>query len=201
MTINSIEKPQIAGILLAAGNSTRMGQPKALLDYDGTSFIDTILNNLQSTGCNPVVSILGDAGEMICQCTSVNNYQCYSNPEPQKGMLSSLKIAIENLPDDCDGFILSLVDHPAVKQSTYQDIVQAAQQNAQRIIIPEFYGKKGHPVFFGRQFFRFLLDAPENEGARVVVQQHLQNVHFLKVEDEGILMDIDTPEEYRNLNH
>jgi len=195
MTINTTDKPQIAGILLAAGNSSRMGEPKALLDYKGSTFIDTILNHLQQSGCDPVMSILGNAGDMICKCTNVNQYECHSNPSPDKGMLSSLKVAIEKLPQSCDGFILALVDHPAVKESTYSEMIQTARQNPDRIIIPKFFGSNGHPVFFGRRFFNDLMKTPEDEGARLVVHQQMHNVHYLDVEDEGILYDIDTPEE------
>ncbi len=199
--MQTVKQPQIAGILLAAGSSTRMGQPKALLAYEESSFVDTILNNLQQAGCDPIISILGNSGELICESTFVNNYQCYFNPEPQKGMLSSLKVAIEKLPEDCDGFILSLVDHPAVKRETYLEIIRAAQENPKRIVIPRFYGKNGHPVFFGKQFFETLLQTPNSMGARVVVQEEIQNVHYISVEDEGILKDIDTPEEYHDLIH
>lgn len=197
MTINVIDKPQIAGILLAAGHSSRMGQPKALLDYNGSSFIDTILNHLYRAGCDPVMSILGESGDLICQCTTVNNYECHYNPVPEEGMLSSLKIAIKKLPASCAGFILALVDHPVVNQDTYQNIVVAARRNPKRIIIPRFYGKKGHPVFFGRSYFKQLLDTPDGSGARIVVRDNQQDIHFLDLEDEGILYDIDTPEELR----
>ncbi len=195
MAIVSTDKPQIAGILLAAGNSSRMGEPKALLDFKGSTFIDTILNHLYQSGCDPVMSILGSAGDMICKCTNVNQYECYSNPAPEKGMLSSLKVAIKKLPEHCDGFILALVDHPAVRASTYIELIRTARQNPNRIIIPKFFGSKGHPVFFGKRFFDDLMKTPEGEGARLVVHQQMQNVHFLDVDDEGILFDIDTPQE------
>ncbi len=192
---------QIAGILLAGGNSQRMGHPKALLTYNGFSFIDTILNNLQSAGCQPIISVLGEAGDTICESTSVNNYECWYNPKPQDGMLSSLKIAIEKLPAECDGFVLTLVDHPAVQLNTYIEIMKLAAENPDRIIIPQFFGKNGHPVFFGRRYFKQLLDTPKDQGARIVVHQHQDNIHFLAVEDSGILKDIDTPEEYQALQH
>ena len=192
---------KIAGILLAAGDSSRMEQPKALLSFNGSSFIDTILDHLSGSGCDPVLSVLGHHGDVICQQTDANTYKCFSNPQPQLGMLSSLKIAIEHLPESCQGFILSLVDHPAVKRETYTAIVQAAKLNPNKIIIPQFYGQNGHPVFFGRVFFQELLNAPNEQGARIVVHQHLDDVHFLHVEDTGILQDIDTPEEYKQLAH
>lgn len=178
-----------------------MGQPKALLDFNGSSFIDTILNNLYIAGCDPVISVLGEDGDLICRLTSANTYQCYSNPQPQLGMLSSIKVAIRQLPEECAGFILALVDHPTVQKETYQKIIASANENPERIIIPQFFGQNGHPVFFGRNYFQQLLDASEDEGARIVVSQHSADVHFLKVEDVGIVQDIDTPEELNKYIH
>ena len=191
----------IAGILLAAGNSIRMGRPKALLTFNGVSFIDTILNNLQSSGYQPIISILGEAGDTICECTSVNNYECWYNSNPQEGMLSSLKIAIEHLPQECEGFVLALVDHPAVHRLTYQKLFESAAAAPDRIIIPQFYGKKGHPVYFGRRYFQQLLDTPNEQGARIVVHRNHRDIYFMPVEDAAILQDIDTPEEYQFLIH
>ncbi len=195
------QNTRIAGILLAAGDSVRMGYPKALLTYNGVSFIDTILNNLQISGYQPIISILGEAGDTICECTSVDNYECWYNPNPQDGMLSSLKIAIKKLPDDCDGFVLALVDHPAVQLSTYQMILESAIKNPDRIIIPRFFGKKGHPVYFARRYFQQLLDTPNDQGAKIVVHRHQNDIYYLPVEDSAVLKDIDTPEEYEVLPH
>jgi len=191
----------IAGILLAAGQSSRMGEPKALLPYDGITFLDSILNKLAEIHCDPIITILGTQAEMICQRTSVNDYQCFLNPHPEFGMVYSLKLAIDRLPAETEGFILTLVDHPLVKLQTYQTIIQLAMKNTDQIIIPEFDGQKGHPVYFGKKYFDFLLDAPQDEGARAIVQQFIKEVNFVKVEDEGIIADIDTPDEYARLVH
>ena len=189
----------IAGILLAAGESSRMGQPKALLPFNGVSFIDTILNNLVQAGCDPVISILGKSADLICKQTDVDNFLCVNNPQPERGMLSSLKLAIRELPAQAQGFILSLVDHPAVKANTYYALFSEARANPDRIIIPDFFGRHGHPVYFGRNFFDALLEAPEDLGARYVVQRYRDRVTYLPVDDEGVILDIDTPEDYGRL--
>lgn len=188
--------PQIAGILLAAGNSSRMGSPKALLPINNSTFIDTILKHLNAAGCQPIISVLGAHGEMICRSTAVDTYQCVSNPYPQEGMLSSLKIAIQQLPEEVEGFILALVDHPMVRESTYHEMVKLARRKPDKIIIPRFFGKNGHPVYFGKSYFKQLLDTPNSAGARVVVYQSREMVRFLDVDDAGILQNIDTPEAF-----
>ncbi|MBN2426395.1 MAG: nucleotidyltransferase family protein [Calditrichaceae bacterium] len=191
----------IAGILLAAGNSTRMGSDKALLSYNDATFIDTILDNLNRSGCQPIISILGKSAELICKQTSVHKFQCYRNPDPSEGMLSSLKIAVEHLPDECKGFIMALVDHPMVRRETYHLLLAEGKNNSDLIIIPEYQGHHGHPVYFGKDFFSALLKAPNNTGARKVISDHYSQVRYLKVEDSGILIDIDTREDFDKYNH
>ncbi len=191
----------IAGVLLAAGNSSRMGQPKALLPFNGVSFIDTILSNLNKAGCHPLISILGEKADLICKQTDVDHFMCVNNPHPEQGMLSSLQLAIRQLPAKVTGFILSLVDHPAVQADTYQALYKKALDNPERIIIPDFFGQHGHPVYFGRVFFEALLNAPAHLGARHVVESNRNRVIYLPVDDEGVILDIDTPEDYNRLVH
>ena len=187
----------ISGILLAAGDSKRMGEPKALLPYDGITFIDSILNKFSGIGCKPIITILGAAAELICQKTQVNTFQCFNNPNPEDGQLSSLQIAIGHLPKESIGFVLALVDHPLVELETYQKLYKMAKANPDNIIIPEFHGQKGHPVYFGRPFFDSILHLPLTDGARVVIHEHPDDVMYLPVEDQGILKDIDTPNDYQ----
>ena len=191
----------IAGILLAAGDSKRMGEPKALLPYDGITFIDSILNKFSNIGCEPIITILGASAELICEKTKVHTFQCFRNPNPEEGQLSSLQIAIAHLPDESEGFIMALVDHPMVKLDTYIKLFEMAKSNPANIIVPEFYGQKGHPVYFGRPFFDSILHLPLTDGARVVLKENPADVMSLPVDDEGILKDIDTPKDYQNLIH
>ena len=86
----------ISGILLAAGDSKRMGEPKALLPYDGITFIDSILNKFSGIGCKPIITILGAAAELICQKTQVNTFQCFNNPNHEDVQVV-IKEAIEKL--------------------------------------------------------------------------------------------------------
>jgi molybdenum cofactor cytidylyltransferase len=191
----------ISGILLAAGDSTRMGSPKALLQYKNATFIDTILNNLQEAGCSPIISILGRSAELICEQTNVHQFQCYRNPDPSRGMLSSLKIAIGKLPSRSDGFIMALVDHPAVKAETYELLFRKASSKPDRIIIPEYQGHRGHPVYFGKEFFSALLQTADELGARKVIDNYFKQVEYLPVEDSGIMVDIDTFEDFQSNIH
>jgi len=191
----------ISGILLAAGDSKRMGEPKALLPYDGITFVDSILNKFSEIGCEPIITILGATAELICEKTQVHKFKCFRNPNPEEGQLSSLQIAVAHLPAESEGFIMALVDHPMVKLDTYQKLYETAKANPDNIIVPEFYGQKGHPVYFGRSFFDSILHLPLSDGARAVLRENPADVMYLPVEDEGILKDIDTPKDYQEFVH
>ncbi len=189
----------IAGVVLAAGNSQRMGRPKALLTLQGRYFADILLANLQAAGCAPIFSVLGQQAEAIRRQTQAASFISYINPHPEDGMLSSIKIALNKLPPSAQGFIMALVDHPLVKEATYSAIFEAAAAHPEHIVIPSYKAQHGHPVYFGRPYFAELLSTPDTLGARAVVARHRSEVHYLPVDDAGVLQNIDTPQQYRQL--
>jgi len=189
----------IAGVLLAAGNSSRMGRPKAMLSYNGISFIDTILNNLSEIKCRPIITILGESADLICRQTNVNKYKYYNNPDPDRGMLSSIQIAVKKLPQDCSGFMLTLVDHPVVKLQTYRLLKEEALKSPDYIIIPEVNGKHGHPLYFGKPFYSYLINTPDGQSAKDIIKSHLSRVIYIPVDDEGVLRNINTQDDYKKI--
>jgi molybdenum cofactor cytidylyltransferase len=193
-----LTSPKIAAVILAAGYSRRMGKPKALLKIGSSIFHDSILEQLRTLPLDPLITVLGDAGAEIIKTSRAGPHHLFiSNPQPGKGQLSSLQCALKVLPTDVRGCLLVLVDHPLVKAGTYQKIYHKAFEHPQKIIIPVYNNKGGHPVYFGRPFFTALLEAPLAKGARYVVEKNASDVIRLPVRDSAILIDIDTPEDYR----
>ncbi|TFG96248.1 MAG: nucleotidyltransferase family protein [Calditrichales bacterium] len=189
----------IAGVVLAAGDSTRMGKPKALLPLGESSFITVVLENMDLAGFEPLVVVLGtDYLAIKKKLPSLPTLSSIQNPFPEKGQLSSLQLAIKKLPMSSAGCLVALVDHPLVSSPTYKIMFTAALNSPDCIVIPAFKGQRGHPVYFGRCFFEELLATPLDAGARQVVRNHAQSVIELPVDDPGILKDIDTPEIYRD---
>lgn len=184
----------IAAIILAAGDSRRMGSPKALLPFRGSTFIDYISDNLVQAGCQPVIPVLGKDAEQIIDNSKAAEFQYVVNSFPQKGMLYSIQTAIKTLPDSVNGFLLALVDHPFVLQKTYKDILKTAQAKPERIIIPQFENNHGHPVFIGQHYFQEILRTPVVFSLRSVIEKHKPAVVYLQVNDEGVLKDIDNSE-------
>jgi molybdenum cofactor cytidylyltransferase len=195
-----MSKNQTTAVILAAGDSSRMGQPKSLLAYQGITFLESIIKKVKLSGIEQIFVITGKHDNLIRK--KINNtgqWRYLTNPHPEKGQLSSTQIALQNIPGNTDGILQILVDHPQVKLSTYKAIVNRAHIAPDRIIIPSYNGKNGHPVYFGRKYFPDLLSAPMDEGARAVVHLHKSNVVRIPVTDPGILKDIDLPEDYQNM--
>jgi molybdenum cofactor cytidylyltransferase len=176
-----------------------MGKPKALLKIGPLVFLDIIFNLLEEAKYDPQITVLGnDFKEIFQSIQKKRNILFLHNQFPERGQLYSLQCGLKHVPGDVPGCLVVLVDHPLVSLTTYLSIHQAALINSHKIIIPVFEGKRGHPVYFGKKYFNDLLDAPLSEGARYVVQKNSNSILELPVDDAGILVDIDTPEEYNH---
>lgn len=196
-------KRMLSGILLAAGESKRMRSLKALLPLSpkgaekGDTFVSFILRNLHLV-CEEIILVLGYQANLIEKKLVPLNLKVkiVINQEYEKGQLSSLRAAIRKVSPNCKGILLALVDHPSVKKGTYQLLRNRFLQEKDKIIIPTYKGKNGHPVIFSSLFFSELMKAPLDQGARYVVRGHPEKTIFLPVEDEGVILNIDTPEKY-----
>ena len=186
------------GVILAAGSSRRMGRPKPLLGIEGDIFINRILSNLSAAGLTRILIVLGEhAGDVRSALGGKIKAGIVINPSPERGQLSSIQMALDQLDRSTTGILLVLVDHPLVRSETYRKILETAGEDPDLIIIPNFNGRNGHPVYFGKRFFGELKNAPLDQGARYVVNKYRSEVIAVPVDDDGILKDIDDPELYR----
>jgi len=188
----------IAGIILAAGASRRMGSPKALLEYRGETFADRLIR-VFSTACDPVIMVLGHHAETIRK--TVRGAHIVVNPDPERGQLSSLQTALAEVPADAEGFLFAPVDCPAMEPATLCQLVDVFRQRdpATVLVVPSYHGRHGHPICAAPSLIRELLALPPTAQAREVVHLHVAHTQYVDVDDPGILADIDNPEEYRRL--
>jgi len=189
----------IAGIILAAGASSRMGTPKALLDYRGETFVGRLVRVLE-TKCNPVIVVLGFNADAIRPKIPAAA-RIVVNPDPSRGQLSSLQTALEVFPAEASGFAFIPVDSPAVSENTVAKLADAfeAREPSTLFVIPRQKGKRGHPVFATRAIAAELLALPATAEARDVVHAHVDRTRYVDVGDLGIFADVDDPEAYRRL--
>jgi molybdenum cofactor cytidylyltransferase len=189
----------IAGIILAAGASSRMGSPKALLDYRGETFLDRLIR-VFSAVCDPLIVVLGYHAAAI-RASAAGRARFVENPDPDRGQLSSLQAALEILPPDLDGFFFNPVDCPSAEPATLALLAQviARRDPATLLVIPQFQGSHGHPVFAARPLIAEFLALPPTAQARQVVHGHKSETQYVDVDDPGVLADIDDIEAYRRL--
>jgi len=189
----------IVAVVLSAGESSRMGRPKALLPIDGQTFIERIVAALKQTKVGKIIVILGHNARELQSKISHLPVEILINTDYKLGQLSSLQLAVRNLqPDlDCDGMLVHLVDHPYLAPALVEEMIRRFYETKKRIIVPKFHGKRGHPVIFSNALFDEILSAPMEEGAKAVVNAHRPETLEIETEEEGIAVDIDTPELYQ----
>ena len=181
----------IAGVILAAGASSRMGQPKALLEYQGEAFLRRLAGML-GEACGRVVVVLGYDAERVR--TAVPERAVITvNPEPERGMLSSLQCGLR-AAGDAEAVLFLPVDYGAVRSETLARV--AAEAGTAEIVVPVFEGRHGHPV---RAIMQDLLVLPATAQARDVIRRHRAATRYIIVDDAGVVNDVDTPEDYRAL--
>lgn len=186
----------VAAIVLAAGESSRMGRPKPLLPMDGETFLGHLLAELSASLVARTVVVLGHRPEAILEAMPELASIAVVNPNYPLGQLSSLQVGLEALGDQLDAILMCLADHPFVTRGLIDAIILAHERTGRPIVIPTHGGRRGHPTLFARPLFRELKAAPLSEGARAVVRAHADQVLELPTQEAGILADVDSPEQY-----
>jgi molybdenum cofactor cytidylyltransferase len=186
----------IAAVILAAGASSRMGSPKALLVYRGETFIERLVR-VFSKVCEPVIVVLGYHAATI-RPEVEGKATIVINPAPERGQLSSLQTALAALPAEAEGFLFTPVDSPAVAAETVERVAAEFQRRdpATMLVIPRYQGKRGHPVFAARAIAAEILALPDTGQTRDVVHGHVAQTVYVDVDDPGILTDVDDPAAY-----
>lgn len=184
-----------AALILAAGESRRMGSPKALLPYREETFLDT-LAGLFGQVCSPVIVVLGASADEI-QTRALRPATFVRNQQYMRGQTSSMQCGLRVVPPEAAGVLFTLVDHPVVTAATLGHLLDRTAPN--RLRVPRYQGKNGHPIWFSRDLIAEFLALPEDGAARDVVRAHASETRFLDLDDPGILADIDNPEEYSRL--
>jgi molybdenum cofactor cytidylyltransferase len=190
----------IAGLILAAGESSRMRRDKALLTYRGQTFLETILKNLGAAGIKRIIVVLGHHAEVIQAKVMLDTAQIVINQDYARGQTSSLQAGIEALADEPpEAVLLCLVDHPAVSAEVMAKLVERFESTHTPVVIPTFQGERGHPVVISRALFPELRALLPAEGANTVIRKYRDATEFVEVDDRGILIDVDEPHTYEGL--
>ena len=161
----------IAAIILAAGKSERMGRPKALLPLRGSTFLETVVEACEAAGLNRRVIVLGPDIDKVPEAIDLHGSVVVSNPRPASGPIGSIRLGIEAIINHpVEAVLVWHVDRPHVSLATVTALVDRFRDGGVGIVVPEFRGRRGHPVLFGRAVFDELGGVPNDQGARAVVR-------------------------------
>ena len=175
-----------------------MGSPKALLSIGGKTFIERIISSLKAAKVGRIIVVLGHNAEEIRSKIHDLPVTIALNRDYAQGQLSSLIVAIRTLEaEKVDGILVHLVDHPFLNPDLVNRMIDRFYESKKLIVIPTYKGSRGHPVLLSSRLFTELLKTPLDQGAKAVVRAHRDETLELETEDEGVVIDIDTPDEYR----
>ena len=189
----------IWAIVLAAGESRRMGSPKMLLPYNDMTVIEQVVNNLLDADIDRVVVVLGANREDIMKVTrSYDVFHCY-NEDYKEGMLSSVKCGFYSLPQGCTGALIMPGDQPMTGPGEINRVIRTFLESGKGLVMAAHNGKRGHPLIVDMKYADEVLTLPEDEGLRALAARHPEDVLESDTDDSSVLRDIDTQEDYINV--
>jgi molybdenum cofactor cytidylyltransferase len=201
--IFAVDEP-IAGIVLAAGEATRFGQPKQLLDWKGEPFVHVVAKTALQAGLAPVMVITGANAESVENVIKDLNIVVIKNEEWKSGQASSIKAGIKALSsastpigERAGGAIFLLADQPQITGSVLRALREKHAEGLYPVVAPLVLDQRANPVLFDRVTFRDLLDLEGDVGGRAIFHRH--RVEYLPWHDDRLLLDVDTPEMYQRL--
>lgn len=190
--------PAVAGVVLAAGRSSRMGRDKALLPVGDDTFLGNAIRTLRAGGCDPVVAVLPPGkgeGRMAAEVDAAGGLRV-ENPDPEAEQVDSLRIGLEALGSGPAAAIVLPVDFPLAGPGVVATLVEAFRAKGAPIVRPVHHDRPGHPVLLARDLWAELSDPDLERGARDVVHRHNEEIHDVPVDDRGVVVDVDTPEDF-----
>ncbi|HSJ14796.1 MAG TPA: nucleotidyltransferase family protein [Longimicrobiales bacterium] len=186
----------VDGVILAAGLSTRMDRPKPLLEVGDTTFLERAIRTLKEGGCRYIVAVVNEADDWTQRLADATGAAVVVNDQPESEQIESLRLGIGALPGDWSAVAVLPVDVPLVAADTVRLLVAAFTQHGAPITLPFHNGVAGHPVLVGRSIAAEIMTGTWEEGVRSVIMAHAHDLREVKVMDPGILIDVDTPEDY-----
>lgn len=192
--------PKLAGVVLAGGQSVRMGQPKALLDIKGQPLIRRLAQSLAAVPVDLIIVVTGHRPQQIQDALACEKVVFAHNPDFAQGeMLSSVKTGAAAVEGQADAFFLNLLDQPLVQAQTLRLLWGHWLDERAPLVIPAHQGKRGHPILIASQCIAAIRSIPANGSLRDFVVQQQPRSRVVEVEDAGILTDVDTPADYEKL--
>lgn len=189
----------IVAIVLAAGQSTRMGRPKQTLLLHGKPMLEDVLDALRQTKVDRIVVVLGANEKEVKEQVKFQREEVVFNPRYAEGMSRSLKAGLAAAGEEADAAIVVLGDQPLLSPATVNKMVDAYLDSRAPVVVPVYHGIRGNPVLFGKTLFPRIMTIHGDSGAKAILEENKDSMLEVEVEDEGIVVDIDTPADYEEV--
>jgi len=186
----------ISAILLAAGESNRMGQPKQLMPFGHNTIVERTIDNLLNSAVSETIVVLGYKDKEIRKTIPGKPIKIAINPDYQQGMSTSIIAGLKQVDKRARAVLIALGDQPFVNSQTITSLMEAFIANSRGILIPVYQGRRGNPVIFAIKYKGELLNLKGDVGGREIIKRHPDDVLEVAVNCEGVLLDIDTIENY-----
>ncbi len=189
-----------SAIILAAGESKRMGKTKQLLDVGGKPLLQHILDGIHKTKVDEVILVLGHEAERIREKIDTSRLKVVLNPDYPKGMITSIQRGLQALDERSEAFFIVLADQPGIEPRVYNLLIREFRNRfpGKTIFLPAYRGRRGHPALFSVKHRKEAFRIEGDRGFREVLERVPQEVFLVELESESIVHDLDTPEQYQN---
>jgi molybdenum cofactor cytidylyltransferase len=186
------------GIILAAGESKRMGFPKMLLTFNGKPMLENVIRNVKSSNVDNTLVILGADREVLKDLVVKSSVKYCFNENYKEGMLSSVKCGFRNIPSDFEAVLVFQGDQPLITPEAINTVIEAYRLSGKGIVIPVYEKKRGHPLLIDKRYRNEIDKLDPGKGLRSLAYQFSDDVLEIETDDSGILRDFDTFEDYKN---
>lgn len=187
----------IWSIVLAAGESKRMREPKLLLPYGKMTVIETVIKSILRSKIKNILVIVGSNKEKMEEKIKKLPVKIAVNPNFKEGMLSSIQKGFKSLPSKAQAAVVCLGDQPSVPSDVIDKIVNTYKETGKGIIVPVYKGRRGHPVLIDLRYRAEVKNLTPDVGLRALLSEHSDDIQEIEVNTPNILKDIDTPDEYK----
>jgi len=195
--VDALADQTLAAIVLAAGESRRMGQPKQLLPFGERTILERVVDTLLTAGVGEVIVVLGHLAERVRAVLGDRPVRAVVNTSYRQGMLSSVKCGVGAVGAGYDAVLIALGDQPHIEGAVVSELMRAYRAGDAGIVIPRYGEIKGHPIIINLQKYReAIANLPEDAGLNALMQEHADDVRLIDVATEDIIRDIDVPDDY-----
>jgi len=188
----------ISAIVLAAGESRRMGQTKQLLKWESKTMLQQVLDNLFNSRVEEVILVLGHEAERILEKVDTRRVKLVINQNYREGMITSIQQGLLALHEQAESFFIVLADQPGIGPEIFDRLISEFKRSTpqKNIVLPTYRGRRGHPALFGLKYKKEAGRLKGDVGLRQIIREHPEDILAVEVDSDSILQDIDTPDDY-----